>query len=60
MTTTVTDPVCGMQVTPEVARAQDFVSEHGGQTYLFCSRGCKLNFDEDPARILSPDYEPSM
>jgi P-type Cu+ transporter len=60
MTTTVTDPVCGMQVTPEVARAQDLVSEHEGQTYFFCGRGCKLDFEENPARVLSPDYQPSM
>lgn len=55
-----TDPVCGMEVSPEVAGAQGLRSDHEGQTYYFCSRGCKLDFDDDPRRILSPDYTPSM
>ena len=50
-----TDPVCGMEVDTE--RAQ-FSFEHDGQTYYFCSRGCMLDFQEDPARYLAPDYEP--
>jgi YHS domain-containing protein len=55
-----TDPVCGMQVSPEVAEAQGLTSEHDGSTYHFCSKGCKLNFDEDPARVFAADYTPSM
>ena len=32
-----------------------------GQTdYYFCGRGCKLDFEEDPARYLEPGYTPSM
>ena len=60
MTTTATDPVCGMEVNPEIARAQGLTSEHDGQTYHFCGKGCMLDFDEDPARYLDPDYVPSM
>jgi P-type Cu+ transporter len=56
----VTDPVCGMQVSPEVAGAQGLTSEHEGSTYYFCGRGCKLDFDEDPARVFAPGYTPSM
>jgi YHS domain-containing protein len=56
----VTDPVCGMDVNPEIARAQGLTSEHEGQTYAFCGKGCKLDFDEDPAKYLDPDYVPSM
>jgi YHS domain-containing protein len=56
----VTDPVCGMDVNPEIARAQGLTSEHKGQTYSFCGKGCKLDFDEDPAKYLDPDYVPSM
>ncbi len=41
------DPVCGMQVDPERANAQ---SEYQGQTYYFCSTGCKERFDRDPQR----------
>jgi P-type Cu+ transporter len=60
MTTTAVDPVCGMQVNPEIATAQGLGSEHEGQTYFFCGKGCKLDFDEDPPRFLRPDYVPSM
>ena len=41
------DPVCGMQV--EEGRAAG-TSEHEGQTYYFCSAGCKEKFAEDPRR----------
>jgi YHS domain-containing protein len=36
------------------------VSEHAGTTYYFCGKGCRLDFEDDPERILAPDYEPSM
>ena len=51
------DPVCGMQVVIDGAQ---HVSEHDGTTYYFCAKGCRLDFEDDPARILAPDYEPSM
>ena len=54
------DPVCGMDVNSEIASAQGLSSEHEGQTYYFCGRGCKLDFDEDPARYFDPGYTPSM
>ena len=60
MTTTAVDPVCGMEVNPEIARAQGLASDHEGQTYLFCGKGCKLDFDENPARFLEPGYQPHM
>lgn len=60
MTTMVKDPVCGMEVNPEIARAQGLSAEHEGETYYFCGRGCRLDFIEDPARILDPSYQPSM
>ncbi|MBU4609904.1 heavy metal translocating P-type ATPase [Achromobacter sp. GG226] len=40
------DPVCGMTVTA----ASEHRSTHLGNTYLFCSTGCKGKFDADPAR----------
>jgi YHS domain-containing protein len=52
-----TDPVCGMQVDTETTDLKD---EHDGTTYWFCSRGCMLDFRDDPARYLDPDYKPSM
>jgi len=54
------DPVCGMDVNPEIATAQGLRSEHEGQTYYFCGKGCKLDFEENPAQYFDPDYVPSM
>jgi Cu+-exporting ATPase len=54
------DPVCGMTVDPEAARATGRFSQYKGVDYFFCSRGCKLDFDEEPERYLDPTYEPSM
>lgn len=39
------DPVCGMQVDPTKAAGK---SEYQGQTYVFCSAGCKRKFDSNP------------
>ena len=39
------DPICGMQVDEQNAAGK---SEHGWQTYYFCSAGCKAKFDENP------------
>ena len=54
------DPVCGMDVNPEIATAQGLSSDHDGQTHYFCGKGCKLDFDEDPGKFFAPDYVPSM
>jgi Cu+-exporting ATPase len=42
-----TDPVCGMQVEGQSAAGK---SEHNGETYYFCSAGCKERFDQEPER----------
>jgi len=39
------DPVCGMEVEEKNAAS---TAEHMGQTYYFCSQGCKVAFDKDP------------
>jgi Cu+-exporting ATPase len=52
---TAIDPVCGMEVDTETAT---LTSEYEGTTYYFCGKGCKLDFDDDPAHYLSPDYQP--
>ncbi len=44
------DPVCGMQVDPEKARAR---GEHGGRTYYFCCEGCAQKFRAAPEKYLS-------
>jgi P-type Cu+ transporter len=60
MTPTSQDPVCGMEVNREVARAAGLVAEHEGQEYFFCGRGCRLEFLDDPQRFFKPDYVPGM
>jgi Cu+-exporting ATPase len=54
---TAIDPVCGMEVETETAQ---HTSEHKGITYYFCAKGCKLDFEDDPDRVLAPGYEASM
>jgi len=44
------DPVCAMEVDERQARATGRTSEYGGRTYLFCSMGCKRDFDKEPAK----------
>ena len=44
------DPVCGMQVDPKTAAGS---SEYKGQTYYFCSPGCKRDFDKEPEAYLN-------
>jgi YHS domain-containing protein len=55
-----TDPVCGMAVDPEDAGAQGLTADYEGRTYSFCSRGCLLEFADDPARVFAPEYVPHM
>ena len=45
------DPVCGMKVDPATARHK---CEHAGETFYFCSGGCREKFEADPARYLAP------
>jgi len=45
------DPVCGMEVDPKSASA---TYEYKGQTYYFCSPGCKAAFQKDPEKYLGP------
>jgi Cu+-exporting ATPase len=43
--TTVTDPVCGMEIDPATAAGS---AEYEGTTYHFCSQGCHDRFVADP------------
>lgn len=54
MTETFKDPVCDMDVTPETAAGK---SEYKGQTYYFCSLGCKRSFDKEPEKYLGKTDE---
>ena len=40
------DPVCGMSVDEQKA----ITIRHGGQTYYFCSAGCKATFEKTPGK----------
>lgn len=50
MAITVHDPVCHMDINPVTAAG---TSEYKGQTYYFCSLGCKASFDKEPEKYLS-------
>ncbi len=54
--TMATDPVCGMQADTETAK---FTADHEGTTYYFCSRGCMLDFQDEPERFLDSTYRPT-
>jgi P-type Cu+ transporter len=47
--TSVRDPVCGMTVDPATSRHR---FDHRGETYHFCSAGCRTKFAADPQTYL--------
>jgi YHS domain-containing protein len=57
MSATAKDPICGMEVDIEPVTLS---SQHQGQTFYFCSAGCKQAFVSDPAKYLGGGYKPSM
>jgi Cu+-exporting ATPase len=48
---TAIDPVCGMKVDPQTTPHH---ADYAGQTFHFCSSGCRTKFEADPGRYLSP------
>ncbi|MGE5157095.1 MAG: heavy metal translocating P-type ATPase [Gemmatimonas sp.] len=46
---TVRDPVCGMKVDPATSKHR---FDHRGETFHFCSAGCRTKFAADPAKYL--------
>src|SRR5262249_2985732 len=54
-TSMATDPVCGMKVD---IGARGPSSSHAGETYHFCSEGCRTKFAADPERYLSKQGKP--
>jgi YHS domain-containing protein len=44
-----TDPICGMKIEREKA----VTTEWDGQTYSFCSRGCRSKFLEEQKQFLN-------
>jgi YHS domain-containing protein len=54
------DPVCGMVVDPDIARAKGLALTHDGREYFFCGKGCLLDFRDNPEPFLDPGRQPSM
>jgi len=50
-----TDPVCGMKVDRAAAKHK---FEQAGETYYFCSAGCRAKFEADPAKYLAKAQAP--
>jgi membrane fusion protein, copper/silver efflux system len=46
------DPVCGMAVDPQKAKASRRFSAYQGRTYYFCSDNCLRSFNQDPVAAL--------
>ncbi|MGX1318197.1 Cu+-exporting ATPase [Bradyrhizobium sp. USDA 377] len=53
--TKVKDPVCGMTVDPATSKHR---FEHHGETFHFCSAGCRTKFAADPAKYLAKEKAP--
>ncbi len=53
--TKVLDPVCGMTVDPATSKHR---FDHHGETFHFCSAGCRTKFAADPAKYLARDKAP--
>jgi Cu+-exporting ATPase len=52
------DPVCGMMVTPESARAKGNAAHYHGAEYVFCNPKCLQKFEADPEKYLNPSDAP--
>ncbi|HXA41470.1 MAG TPA: permease [Candidatus Solibacter sp.] len=50
-----TDPVCGMTIDPATARE---TSAHAGETYYFCSAGCRREFEAAPEKYIGSASAP--
>jgi YHS domain-containing protein len=46
------DPVCGMNIDEDRARAEGNVREYRGKTYFFCTPVCRDDFGKQPERYL--------
>jgi Cu+-exporting ATPase len=52
---TVRDPVCGMTVNPTTSKHR---FDYRGETFHFCSAGCRTKFAADPVAYLEKDSRP--
>jgi YHS domain-containing protein len=54
------DAVCGMTVDIKTAQAKGLAIAHLDRQYVFCGKGCFLEFRDDPETFLAPSYKPAM
>ena len=54
------DPVCGMTVDPEMARLRGLAYTLDGREFVFCGKGCMLEFRDNPEEYLAAGHQPSM
>ncbi len=54
----VKDPVCGMMVTPGVAKGGG--AEHAGEEYWFCNPKCNAKFVAEPEKFLAGGPQPMI
>jgi len=50
---TLKDPVCGMDVDPAMS---GHTLAHDGETFHFCSAGCKAKFETNPGQYAGRDH----
>ncbi len=49
----VKDVVCGMEIDRQQAETKGLTSQQQGQTYYFCSPGCKKRFEAHPQQYMN-------
>jgi RND family efflux transporter MFP subunit len=54
------DPVCGMDIDVNKARAAGTVTTVGGKGYFFCSEQCKREFEKSPGHYLHESEAPKQ
>jgi YHS domain-containing protein len=54
------DPVCGMTVEVDDARKKGLATAYQGREYVFCGKGCFLEFRDDPETFLALGYVAQM
>ena len=48
------DPVCGMQLDPNLASSAGHSEKYQGEVFQFCSDKCQKKFQQDPAKYAGP------
>jgi YHS domain-containing protein len=54
------DPVCGLTVEPAEARGKGLATTYEDREFVFCGKGCFLEFRDDPETFLDPAYSATM